>query len=378
MRALFHHSIWAAAAGFCAVLLMCSGRTASAQAQTGSCTTIGAMLGGSGTFKGVNAYAQTDARDLRDMQGSRAALQTYLAAAHKDLAAALAIGDTSLAAYERTIIARLDSGVESNKRLLASSTATLDLTQQQQRTLRQEAAVRRCTNLGYQAQPQPVTGSGATTTGAIDLAGSWVMHLHGAMDSPVEYYDYDAVLTGPPGGPWRIVTTMRHNTSQLPNAEPVGRVDSQCTMWTTGPTSIERRCPIPAAFRPAGGPAESVQQGSIVGDHLTLFKMTGLPLMPYGEMRRGAYQQAARQPAISPGTWKWSATCGGSPYSGTFTVALQPDNTFYGQFTQDGASAVYNGTIAGRLQAASIVFNRRWGSPGEQQWSGRLDQSGLR
>jgi hypothetical protein len=192
------------------------------------------------------------------------------------------------------------------------------------------------------------------------------------MDLPVEYYDYDAVLTGPPGGPWNIVTTLRQTNSQLMNAEPVGHVNSSCTMWLTGPTSIERRCRYPA-----GGAPEDVQQGSIVGDHLTLLKKNSLPLSPYGEMRRSVYQGPTQPTMSTVGNWRWQAVCGGSPFSGTFTIpAPQADGSFFGQFLQGYAPEVYNGTIAGRLQAGSIVFTRRWGSPGEQQWNGTLNQSG--
>lgn len=280
-------------AALCAALVMFVHAGVAAQTHTAACSTIGAMLGGSGTFKGVNEYAQADAKDVRDTKTSQAALQTYLAAAHKNLVAAVAIGDRSRAAQQRVIIARLDSTVASNKRLLATSTATLDLTQQQQRTLRQQAATRHCTNLGYQALPPPATGSGSTTSGTIDLAGSWVMHLHGAFDEPVEYYVYDAVLTGPPGGPWHIETTLRQSTMKLPNPEPIGHVISMCSLWLTGPTSVERRCPYLPGQRPAGatGEWEIVQPGSIAGDRITLSKMNGIPASPYGEMRRGTYQR---------------------------------------------------------------------------------------
>jgi hypothetical protein len=76
------------------------------------------------------------------------------------------------------------------------------------------------------------------------------------------------------------------------------------------------------------------------------------------------------------GIWNWSATCSGSPYSGTFTISgLQPDGAFTGTFTQP-SSPGYNGTIGGRLQSGRISFIRRWGTADQQQWDGVVDSSG--
>ena len=372
MRASFHVGVWAAAAGFCATLLMCSGRTAPAQPQTADCKTIGSLLGGTGTSKGLNADAHAGAADVRDQRASLATLETYLVSARKSLAAALANGDQSLATYERTIVVQLENGLADNKKLLEASAAIMTRIQQEQRTLQGRAASLGCsTAVGSPRAPGRTSGSTATVRG-VDLSGNWVMHLHGVFDSPVEYYDYDAALTGPPGGPWNMVMTLRQTNSQLMNAEPVGHVLSNCTMWLTGPTSIERRCPYPP-----GAPAESPQHGAILGDHLTLFKMNGLPAYPYGEMRRGTYQGVTQPATSAAGAWRWSATCAGSPFSGTFTIsALQADGSFFGQFTSVYSPDVYNGTIAGQLRSGSIVFTRRWRSAGEQQWNGTLDPSG--
>jgi hypothetical protein len=75
------------------------------------------------------------------------------------------------------------------------------------------------------------------------------------------------------------------------------------------------------------------------------------------------------------GRWSWSATCSGSVYTGTFTIAnVNPDGTFGGAFQQNG-TASYDGTIAGRFQSGRVSFTRRWSGPDQQQWDGTLDQT---
>src|SRR5260370_7931696 len=69
----------------CAALIISAEVGVAAQPHTAECTTIGTMLGGSGTFKGLGAEAQTEASDVSDLQGSLARLQTDLAAARKSL-----------------------------------------------------------------------------------------------------------------------------------------------------------------------------------------------------------------------------------------------------------------------------------------------------
>jgi len=77
------------------------------------------------------------------------------------------------------------------------------------------------------------------------------------------------------------------------------------------------------------------------------------------------------------GTWNYSANCG-LDHAGAFTISnLRPDGTFVGDFFDRTGGSVYNGTIAGRLQSAAVTFTRHWSTPGEQQWSGTLDQTGL-
>src|SRR5260370_41941762 len=95
----------------CAALIISAEVGVAAQPHTAECTTIGTMLGGSGTFKGLGAEAQTEAADVDALQASPARLQTNLAAARQTFATPLANGDPPGWAYGRDVISPLQNCV---------------------------------------------------------------------------------------------------------------------------------------------------------------------------------------------------------------------------------------------------------------------------
>ncbi len=65
--------------------------------------------------------------------------------------------------------------------------------------------------------------------GTLDLSGNWTLHVQ----SGATYYDHDTLLSGPPGGPWRIAMTLRATNDSYWSSH-LGYKDTDCTLFPLG------------------------------------------------------------------------------------------------------------------------------------------------
>jgi hypothetical protein len=94
---------------------------------------------------------------------------------------------------------------------------------------------------------------GGTVVGAgtLDLSGNWTSHIQ----NDATYRDYEAVLSGPPGGPWRMTRTL-YATNDSNWAMRIDGKDTDCTLFPLGG--------VPRGFGPNGSTAAGAPITSIV------------------------------------------------------------------------------------------------------------------
>jgi|GEM_PF-4937558 len=252
------------------------------------CSQISTLLNGSSSFRGLNAQVASESADIAALQKSLGAMQAELPVARNVLSAAIKKNDAALVAYEQEVVAHLEDAIRDGTISLTDMTGMLSRIQQQRNSLQAQVALR-CASAAAPAAGSAVAGGTSAATGP-DFSGNWVIHTMISRPGYADLsYEYDAVLVGPPIGPWVTNQTLR-STNNASAAALVGRQFNGCNVLPLGNGRVGYQCPStnadgspgPPVICP-GGPEGGSYAGACSGN---VFRW---------EMHRGSIQGAPPQ-----------------------------------------------------------------------------------